>query len=103
MAAAKRATDNNTPTRTSSKPQPRGPHAIAFGEVLKDVRSEQGITQEQLGWQSGIDRKFIGALERGIKEPCLDTILKITRVLNIPLGDFMAAVEVRLPKRRRRS
>lgn len=64
----------------------------AFGHALRKHRQAKSLTQEQLSWQTKIDRKFISALERGIKEPGLQTILKVTRALDVPVGVFMSDV-----------
>ena len=91
---AKRAASKQIKRPTSRKRvRTRSSNTIAFGAVLREYRLEQEMTQEQLAWNSGVDRKFIGALERGLKEPCLETIIKLTHILEIPLGEFMAAVE----------
>lgn len=64
----------------------------AFGCALQKHRKAKALTQEQLSWQTKIDRKFISSLERGVKEPGLQTILKLTRALEIPVAAFMAEV-----------
>lgn len=72
---------------------------LAFGKVLRSYRLRKDLTQEQLGWQARIDRKFISALERGRKEPGLATLLRISRTLGVPVGEFMNEVERELQQR----
>ena len=36
-----------------------------FGNVLKQLRNEKGIPQEELGFESGYHRTYISMLERG--------------------------------------
>lgn len=61
------------------------------------------MTQEQLSWGTGVDRKYISRLEHGHMEPGLGTILKLVQALNVTLGAFMAEVEEELAKQRLRA
>ena len=48
----------------------------AFGRILRAIRRERGLTQEQLGFESGYHRTYISLLERGKKNPSLNTIFQ---------------------------
>lgn len=37
----------------------------AFGRRLVEIRKSKGFTQEQLAYASGIDRSYVGKIERG--------------------------------------
>lgn len=37
----------------------------ALGKRLVEVRKSKGFTQEQLAYASGIDRSYVGKIERG--------------------------------------
>ena len=58
---------------------------INFGQRVAFLRAEKGISQEYLALQSGINRTYIGEIERGEKSPSLNTIAKIARGLNISI------------------
>lgn len=58
----------------------------AFGSVLKSVRKEKGVSQENLALMSELDRTFISLLERGLRQPSLSTMLKLAESLNLPPG-----------------
>jgi len=80
-------------TPTTDEPGRAGGETIAaFGRVLRRRRETLGVSQTQLSWEAGIDRKFISRIERGLREPCLETIVKLTEALEIPLGEFMEEV-----------
>jgi transcriptional regulator with XRE-family HTH domain len=73
----------------------------AFGAALRADRLEKAVTQEQLAWATGISPIFISNLERGLKEPCLNTIATLCEALNVPISDVMLACEKalrRLPR-----
>ena len=55
----------------------------AFGQVLRKLRNTKGLSQEDLALAGDLDRTFISMLERGVKQPSLTTILKLSAVLDI--------------------
>lgn len=60
---------------------------------IKKRRAELGISQEDLAFQSGIDRTFVSKIERSIANPSLKTILDIAEALDISLSDLFKTVE----------
>ncbi|MGI1672030.1 MAG: helix-turn-helix transcriptional regulator [Neptuniibacter sp.] len=66
---------------------------VAFGQVLREVRKEKNISQEQLALQSDIDRTYISKLERGKYQPTLETILALAPVLGCPPAELVERVE----------
>lgn len=66
--------------------------AGAFGAVLKGMRLDRKMTQEQLGLEAGIQRKYVSLLERGEKAPSLATVLRVSRALNVEPGTLVALV-----------
>jgi transcriptional regulator with XRE-family HTH domain len=77
----------------------------AFTLCLKRLRSRAGIAQETLAYHAGIDRAYMGGLERGKHMPSLETIYKICDAFGIPFVIFAAHFEdsVRLAKRKKKS
>src|SRR5271170_3762299 len=73
-----------------------------FATVLREVRKERGLSQEQLGFESGYHRTYVGMMERGLMNPSLKTILSVASALGIPAGDLVARVEAALGKGWRR-
>lgn len=51
---------------------------------IKIAREEKKITQEELANLIGCSSQHISVIERGIKTPKLDTLIKIMNVLRIP-------------------
>lgn len=66
----------------------------AFGQTLRELRKEKGLSQEELAHESGLDRTFISLLERGKRQPSLGTIISIAIVLELKASDFIKKVEV---------
>ena len=72
-----------------------------FGLVLRELRLEKGLTQEQLALDADTERSHISALERGEKGPSLGTILKLGKALRIRSGELVSLVEEKLDKKSR--
>jgi len=64
-----------------------------FGQILKKLRTEKGISQEEFALNIGLHRTYISQLERGLKSPSLRTIAKICEELGITLVRFMEYLE----------
>ena len=66
---------------------------IAFGKVLRKLRIESGLTQEQFGFSADLRRTYVSILELGQQQPSLTSIFKIANALNIPAGKLIDMVE----------
>ncbi len=79
---------------------------VAFGKVLRRLRTEAGVTQEQFGFDADLRRSYVSILELGQQQPSLTTILKIAAALRLPASELMSLVEQEIvqhqPKKRSR-
>ncbi len=66
---------------------------IAFGRHLAAIRKAQGFSQEAFAYKCGIDRTYIGILERGEKSPTLNTLAKIAKSFNLSLSELLNGIE----------
>lgn len=60
-----------------------------FGERLKEQRNKLSISQEELGFRSGLDRTYISGIERGTRNPSLKNLGRIAKALKIPLKELL--------------
>lgn len=65
----------------------------AFGEALRQIRVEKGLSQESAALACGLDRSYYGALERAVKSPTLKTIWKIADALGITPSELLIRAE----------
>jgi transcriptional regulator with XRE-family HTH domain len=72
----------------------------AFGQALRDVRQQTGISQEQLGLDAGFDRTFISLIERGMQSPSVRTVVRLAEVLGVPASEIVRRMETLLQQRR---
>jgi len=61
---------------------------IKFGEKVREERLKQSLSQEQLASKAGVHRTYIGMVERAEKNITLENIEKITKALELNLGDI---------------
>lgn len=60
--------------------------------IIKEVREELGITQEELSIRTGISRNYIAELENSKKvNPSFETILKISLALGVEIRKIYVA------------
>lgn len=66
-----------------------------FGKVLRGLRETNNISQEKLAEYCDLDRTYISLLERGLRQPTITTLFKLSKALNVSPSDFILKVELR--------
>ncbi|QVJ81397.1 Helix-turn-helix [Prevotella sp. khp1] len=59
-----------------------------FGKRVAELRKKAGYSQEQFAFKCGVDRTYVGVVERGEKSPTLNTIDKIANALGISKSEL---------------
>lgn len=59
-----------------------------LGERIRDARREKGWTQEDLAHEAGIDRSYIGGVERGQRNVTFSILCRIARALGCDLASL---------------
>jgi transcriptional regulator with XRE-family HTH domain len=67
----------------------------AFSQNLRRIRTKRELSQEDLARLIEMHRTEISALERGRREPRLQTLIKLTAALETPLSEFFVGIEWR--------
>ena len=69
-----------------------------FGRALKRWRYKVGISQEELAWRASLHRTYVSDIERGERNPSLESIEKLAKALNLSFSTlFQPLGEVRDP------
>lgn len=70
-------------------------HRRAFGDRLRELRRESGwVSQEEFAHHVEIDRTYISGIERGVRNPTLDTIVKLARGLDVPPTELLVTIKL---------
>lgn len=67
-----------------------------FGTILREIRTKRGISQEKLAEFCELDRTYISLLERGLRQPTLTTIFKLSEALEILPSELIGITEKRI-------
>lgn len=62
---------------------------IAFGRRVREARKSKGISQERLAEMAGIDRSYMGNIERGEKNITLKKAYEISDALEIDIQNLV--------------
>lgn len=60
-----------------------------LGNHIRDLRSAQNMTQEDLAEQSELSRQYIGDVERGTRNISLVNLEKIAKAFKITLSELL--------------
>jgi len=66
------------------------PSLVKLGENIREYREAKGISQEDLALEAGLDRTYVGGVERN---PTVLSLLKLARPLGVDLRSFVSGVE----------
>ena len=65
---------------------------IRFGRAIRQRRHRLGLSQEEFADMCGLDRTYVGGIERGERNLSLINIEKLAKVLNLSLADLFRGV-----------
>jgi transcriptional regulator with XRE-family HTH domain len=63
------------------------------GRRLKDLRSERGITLTTLAEQTGISAAHLSRLEKGVRQPSIDSLRHIARVYGVSISQLVQELD----------
>jgi transcriptional regulator with XRE-family HTH domain len=64
-----------------------------FGQVLREQRTSRGFSQEDLALTANVDRTFVSQMERGIRQPSITTLIKLSNALGLQPSALVAKME----------
>jgi transcriptional regulator with XRE-family HTH domain len=62
---------------------------VRFGRRVREMRLKIGLSQERFAEKCGLDRTYIGGIERGERNLALRNINEIARGLSVSLSELM--------------
>lgn len=65
---------------------------VRFGKVLRARRKKLGVSQEEFAEMCGLDRTYVGGIERGERNVSLVNLEKIAHALRARLSQMFEGV-----------
>src|SRR5574344_715712 len=62
---------------------------VCFGNQVKQIRLEKGLTQDSLAVMSGLERSQLSKIESGQVDVQISTVQKLSTALNVEIGELM--------------
>ncbi|MFM7365132.1 MAG: helix-turn-helix domain-containing protein [Cuspidothrix sp.] len=70
----------------------------ALGYLVRQRRTELGISQEELGLRANLDRTYISGVERGVRNPSLTALVSLADGLGISVSTLLTNLEIEADK-----
>ena len=65
------------------------PTSRDVARLLREERMRRGLSMNSVAKKSGLSQQMVSYVERGLRNPTLDTLLRITNALNIDLSKLI--------------
>ena len=62
---------------------------LSFGEKVREIRKDKGLSQEELAHKADLHRTYIGMIERAEKNITLLNIEKIANALEVNIKELI--------------
>lgn len=73
--------------------------ATALGTRIRSIRKSAGLSQEEFAYRAGVDRSYVGKIERGEVNITVDKLYRLARVLTCAPHELLPDIrEVTLPE-----
>ena len=60
-----------------------------FGQRVRDLRKKRGWSQETLAAECGLDRTYVGGIERGERNVALRNIERLAKTLGVSISELV--------------
>ncbi len=71
-----------------SNPSPRNNLLITLGSRIRATRKSLGLTQEELADEAGLDRSYVGGVERGDRNISFLSLCRIAKALKVDISSL---------------
>jgi transcriptional regulator with XRE-family HTH domain len=63
------------------------------GLNVRQIRKDRGWSQEDLAFESGLDRTYISGVERGVRNPTVLVLSELAQALKVPPARLLEAAK----------
>lgn len=65
---------------------------LPLGQRIRALRIEKALSQEALAEASGLDRTYVSGVERGVRNPSLESLNALASGLQVTLSELLEGV-----------
>lgn len=64
-----------------------------LGNQIRDLRKAKGFSQENFAAEVGLDRTYMGSVERGERNIATLNLIRIAKCLDVEVGELFPAIK----------
>jgi len=68
------------------------PTLIKLGKRIRELRQERGFSQEGFASEVGLDRTYVGGIERGERNIAALNLIRIAKILKVEVGELFPSI-----------
>ena len=84
-----------------SESETREAICCGIARILREERERQGLSMTRLAEKAGLSKGMISLVEHDLRNPTIDTLLRISRVLKVDLGHVIQDATVKATRHRK--
>lgn len=70
------------------------PVFVKIGKRIRELRKVKGFSQESFAYEVGLDRTYMGSVERGERNIAAINLIRIAKALKVEMGDLFPSTRV---------
>jgi transcriptional regulator with XRE-family HTH domain len=70
------------------------PALVRIGQKIRDLRKGKGYSQESFADEVGLDRTYMGGIERGERNIAAINIIRIAKALKVEVGEIFPSIRI---------
>ena len=64
-----------------------------LGDQIRKARLTRGLTQEELAFRAKISRNYVSLLEKGVKSPTVNVLMRVAKAIGAKASVWIAVLE----------
>lgn len=69
------------------------PSLVKLGTRIRELRKDKGFSQENFAAEVGLDRTYMGGVERGERNIAALNLIRIAQCLNLEVGELFPEIK----------
>lgn len=65
---------------------------LQFGRNISFFRDKAGLSQDKLAEKADLDRTYLSGIERGVRNPGIKVVIRLSRALGVTMNDLCKGV-----------